>query len=81
MPCVILIRIYGMRLKSVRNNCWYSLRYEPSEVEAPPPLQYDTSLDERELTVEQWRAELWREVVNWRPHPGTVSQASTSMQH
>ena len=80
MPCVILIRIYGMSLKSARNNC-YSLRYEPSEVEAPPPLQYDTSLDERELTVEQWRAELWREVVNWRPHPGTVSQASTSMQH
>ena len=56
-------------------------RYEPSEVEAPPPLQYDNSLDERELTVEQWREELWREVINWRPHPGTVSQASTSMDH
>lgn len=64
-------------LRHPYTNIWY----EPSEVEAPPPLQYDTSLDERELTVEQWRAELWREVVTWQPHPGTVSQASTSMQN
>ncbi len=82
MPFVILIRIFGkntcLQLTRTISN---SLRYEPSEVEAPPPLQYDTSLDERELTVEQWRAELWREVVNWQPHPGTVSQASTSMQN
>jgi len=47
-------------------NIWY----DASEVEAPPPLQYDNTIDERDLTVDEWRRALWEEVINWTPHPG-----------
>ena len=52
-------------------------RYDASEVEAPPPLQYDNSIDERDLTVDEWRRALWDEVNNWRPHP---AHSQTTME-
>ena len=60
----------------LQNGCVFSVRfesicrYDAAEVEAPPPLKYDSSIDERELSVEQWREALWEEVINWQPHPG-----------
>ena len=57
-------------------------RYDASEVEAPPPLQYDSTIDEKELTVDQWREALWEEVINWKPHPmSTAHPLSSSMEH
>jgi len=53
-------------LRHTYANIWY----DASEVEAPPPLQYDSSIDERDLTVDEWRKALWEEVTNWTPHPG-----------
>ena len=53
-------------------------RYDASEVEAPPPLQYDSSIDERDLTVDEWRKALWEEVTNWTPHPGYANHSSSS---
>uniref|UniRef100_A0A8C2AW83 Stress-activated protein kinase JNK n=1 Tax=Cyprinus carpio TaxID=7962 RepID=A0A8C2AW83_CYPCA len=36
-------------------NVWY----DPSEVEAPPPVITDKQLDEREHTVEEWKGATW----------------------
>uniref|UniRef100_A0A4W4E530 Stress-activated protein kinase JNK n=1 Tax=Electrophorus electricus TaxID=8005 RepID=A0A4W4E530_ELEEL len=42
-------------------NVWY----DPSEVEAPPPLITDKQLDEREHTVEEWKELIYKEVLDW----------------
>ena len=55
-------------------------RYDASEVEAPPPLQYDSSIDERDLTVDEWRKALWEEVTNWTPHPGYNNPSQPQME-
>ena len=55
-------------------------RYDASEVEAPPPLQYDSSIDERDLTVDEWRKALWEEVTNWTPHPGYNNRSQPQME-
>ncbi|KAK0138264.1 Mitogen-activated protein kinase 8B [Merluccius polli] len=41
-------------------NVWY----DPTEVEAPPPLITDKQLDEREHTVEEWKELIYKE-VDW----------------
>ena len=69
-----------------KKNDWHLLRYDAAEVEAPPPLKYDSSIDERELSVEQWREALWEEVINWQPHPGAVRAdpaptSASTMEH
>ncbi|KAK6329340.1 hypothetical protein J4Q44_G00013180 [Coregonus suidteri] len=42
-------------------NVWY----DPTEVEAPPPLITDKQLDEREHTVEEWKDLIYIEVQDW----------------
>uniref|UniRef100_A0A8C7UP90 Stress-activated protein kinase JNK n=1 Tax=Oncorhynchus mykiss TaxID=8022 RepID=A0A8C7UP90_ONCMY len=42
-------------------NVWY----DPTEVEAPPPLITDKQLDEREHTVEEWKDLIYMEVQDW----------------
>ncbi|KAA0718062.1 Mitogen-activated protein kinase 8B [Triplophysa tibetana] len=42
-------------------NVWY----DPTEVEAPPPLVLDKQLDEREHTVDEWKDLIYKEVVEW----------------
>uniref|UniRef100_A0A8B9JEM0 Stress-activated protein kinase JNK n=1 Tax=Astyanax mexicanus TaxID=7994 RepID=A0A8B9JEM0_ASTMX len=42
-------------------NVWY----DPTEVEAPPPLITDKQLDEREHTVEEWKELIYKEVLDW----------------
>ncbi|KAG5831690.1 hypothetical protein ANANG_G00306420 [Anguilla anguilla] len=42
-------------------NVWY----DPTEVEAPPPLITDKQLDEREHTVEEWKELIYKEVLEW----------------
>ncbi|MCJ8738231.1 hypothetical protein PDJAM_G00033170 [Pangasius djambal] len=60
-------------------NVWY----DPSEVEAPPPLITDKQLDEREHTVEEWKELIYKEVLDWeerskngviRGQPASVAQ-------
>ena len=63
------MRIFG-KFQIIKTQFINVKRYDASEVEAPPPLQYDNSIDERDLTVDEWRRALWEEVINWRPHPG-----------
>uniref|UniRef100_A0A9J7YSP7 Stress-activated protein kinase JNK n=1 Tax=Cyprinus carpio carpio TaxID=630221 RepID=A0A9J7YSP7_CYPCA len=41
-------------------NVWY----DPSEVEAPPPVITDKQLDEREHTVEEWKELIYKEVLD-----------------
>jgi len=61
-------------LRHTYANIWY----DASEVEAPPPLQYDSSIDERDLTVDEWRKALWQEVTNWTPHPGYANNSTVA---
>uniref|UniRef100_A0A8C9TXU5 Stress-activated protein kinase JNK n=1 Tax=Scleropages formosus TaxID=113540 RepID=A0A8C9TXU5_SCLFO len=42
-------------------NVWY----DPTEVEAPPPLITDKQLDEREHAVEEWKELIYKEVLEW----------------
>ncbi|GLD57681.1 mitogen-activated protein kinase 8 isoform X3, partial [Lates japonicus] len=42
-------------------NVWY----DPTEVEAPPPVITDKQLDEREHTVEEWKELIYKEVLDW----------------
>uniref|UniRef100_A0A7N8Y955 Stress-activated protein kinase JNK n=1 Tax=Mastacembelus armatus TaxID=205130 RepID=A0A7N8Y955_9TELE len=42
-------------------NVWY----DPTEVEAPPPMITDKQLDEREHTVEEWKELIYKEVLDW----------------
>ncbi|XP_077999736.1 stress-activated protein kinase JNK-like isoform X2 [Glandiceps talaboti] len=58
--------------------------YDPSEVEGPPPLPYDHSIDEREHTVEQWKDLIYKEVLNFgKPHtiPPHLSTNNQDMDH
>jgi len=42
-------------------NVWY----DESEVNAPPPGAWDNCVDERDLTVEQWKELIYKEVVDY----------------
>ncbi|KAG5280407.1 hypothetical protein AALO_G00088780 [Alosa alosa] len=42
-------------------NVWY----DPSEVEAPPPVITEKQLDEREHTVDEWKELIYKEVLDW----------------
>ena len=42
-------------------NVWY----DESEVNAPPPGAWDHCVDERDLTVEQWKELIYKEVVDY----------------
>uniref|UniRef100_A0A665V6N1 Stress-activated protein kinase JNK n=1 Tax=Echeneis naucrates TaxID=173247 RepID=A0A665V6N1_ECHNA len=42
-------------------NVWY----DPTEVEAPPPVITDKQLDEREHTVDEWKELIYKEVLDW----------------
>ncbi|KAJ8361378.1 hypothetical protein SKAU_G00179030 [Synaphobranchus kaupii] len=48
-------------LKHPYINVWY----DPTEVEAPPPLITDKQLDEREHTVDEWKDLIYKEVLDW----------------
>ncbi|XP_022245910.1 stress-activated protein kinase JNK-like isoform X2 [Limulus polyphemus] len=49
-------------------NVWY----EESEVHAPAPAPYDHSVDEREHTVEQWKALIYEEVLEYEKTHNTL---------
>ncbi|XP_022241617.1 stress-activated protein kinase JNK-like [Limulus polyphemus] len=49
-------------------NVWY----EESEVHAPAPAPYDHSVDEREHTVEQWKALIYQEVLEYEQTHNTL---------
>uniref|UniRef100_A0A671YF02 Stress-activated protein kinase JNK n=1 Tax=Sparus aurata TaxID=8175 RepID=A0A671YF02_SPAAU len=60
-------------------NVWY----DPTEVEAPPPVITDKQLDEREHTVEEWKELIYKEVLDWeertkngviRGQPASIAQ-------
>uniref|UniRef100_A0A667YCR4 Stress-activated protein kinase JNK n=1 Tax=Myripristis murdjan TaxID=586833 RepID=A0A667YCR4_9TELE len=64
-------------------NVWY----DPTEVEAPPPLITDKQLDEREHTVEEWKELIYKEVLDWeertkngviRGQPASLAQVHTT---
>ncbi|XP_065840064.1 mitogen-activated protein kinase 9-like [Oscarella lobularis] len=40
--------------------------YDQSEVEAPPPMRYDHTVEETDHTVDEWKALLFRQVINYR---------------
>ena len=42
-------------------NVWY----DESEVNAPPPGAWDHCVDERDLSVEQWKEMIYKEVVDY----------------
>jgi len=58
--------------------------YDESEVNGPRPRdQYDSNIDEREHTVDQWKDLIYREVTEYEathlyPSSGTVSSPSES---
>uniref|UniRef100_A0A668UCR2 Stress-activated protein kinase JNK n=1 Tax=Oreochromis aureus TaxID=47969 RepID=A0A668UCR2_OREAU len=69
-------------------NVWY----DPTEVEAPPPVITDKQLDEREHTVEEWKELIYKEVLDWeertkngviRGQPASIGAAvsSSPQQH
>uniref|UniRef100_A0A8C6NZ13 Stress-activated protein kinase JNK n=1 Tax=Nothobranchius furzeri TaxID=105023 RepID=A0A8C6NZ13_NOTFU len=69
-------------------NVWY----DPTEVEAPPPMITDKQLDEREHTVEEWKELIYKEVLDWeertkngviRGQPASIGAAvsSSPQQH
>lgn len=45
-------------------NVWY----DEGEVNAPAPLPYDTTVDEKEHTVEQWKVLIYKEVLDYETH-------------
>jgi c-Jun N-terminal kinase len=51
--------------------------YDASEVEAPPPLRYDHTVEETDHSVEAWKALLYKEVINYKEgqKPPTPSQS------
>uniref|UniRef100_A0A665V6W6 Stress-activated protein kinase JNK n=1 Tax=Echeneis naucrates TaxID=173247 RepID=A0A665V6W6_ECHNA len=60
-------------------NVWY----DPTEVEAPPPVITDKQLDEREHTVDEWKELIYKEVLDWeertkngviRGQPASIAQ-------
>uniref|UniRef100_A0A8C8INT8 Stress-activated protein kinase JNK n=1 Tax=Oncorhynchus tshawytscha TaxID=74940 RepID=A0A8C8INT8_ONCTS len=51
-------------------NVWY----DPTEVEAPPPLITDKQLDEREHTVEEWKG-----TVDFQQHPSASSSSANDV--
>nr|XP_020471533.1 mitogen-activated protein kinase 8-like [Monopterus albus] len=69
-------------------NVWY----DPTEVEAPPPVITDKQLDEREHTVEEWKELIYKEVLDWeertkngviRGQPASIGEtmSSSPQQH
>ncbi|XP_038060873.1 stress-activated protein kinase JNK-like [Patiria miniata] len=63
-------------------NVWY----DPAEVEGPVPITYDHTIDEREHTVEQWKALIYQEVMSFMCNSGVYvgienCRDSDSMEH
>ncbi|XP_013781011.1 stress-activated protein kinase JNK-like [Limulus polyphemus] len=54
-------------------NVWY----EETEVHAPAPGPYDHSVDEREHTVEQWKALIYEEVLEYEQTHNTLGLSIT----
>ncbi|TRY58584.1 hypothetical protein DNTS_030048 [Danionella cerebrum] len=59
-------------------NVWY----DPSEVEAPPPMIMDKQLDEREHSVEEWKELIYKEVLEWeeRTKNGVIRGQPASLE-
>nr|AIP89944.1 c-Jun N-terminal kinases [Schmidtea mediterranea] len=55
----------GEALRHQYINVWF----EDYEVNGPPPGQYDHSVDERELTVDQWKDLIFRKVKEYESQP------------
>jgi c-Jun N-terminal kinase len=53
-------------------NVWY----DESEVNAPPPGSWEHSVDERDLTVEQWKELIYKEVVDYELTHNTHTDGS-----
>ncbi|XP_043924873.1 mitogen-activated protein kinase 9 isoform X1 [Protopterus annectens] len=44
---------------------YISVWYDSAEAEAPPPQIYDSQLEEREHTIEEWKELIYKEVLDW----------------
>lgn len=56
-------------------NVWY----DESEVNGPPPAQYDHSVDEKEHTVAQWKELIYKEVIEYEcPDRHSRNRATTN---
>ncbi|XP_033103696.1 stress-activated protein kinase JNK-like isoform X1 [Anneissia japonica] len=64
-------------LKHPYINVWY----DPSEVEGPAPIPYDHSIDEKELTVEQWKDYIFNEVMNFNKVQNGTPEGVQAMDH
>jgi len=53
-------------------NVWY----DESEVNAPPPGSWEHAVDERDLTVEQWKELIYKEVVDYELTHNTHTDGS-----
>src|SRR5271170_5815419 len=42
---------------------YVNLWYDPSEVDGPPPPNYDSSVEQQDHSVEDWKLLIYREIV------------------
>lgn len=55
-----------------------SIRYDEEEVNAPAPASYDHSVDEREHTVDQWKALIYQEVCEYEQRHNTLGASCSA---
>jgi c-Jun N-terminal kinase len=49
------------------NHPYVNIWFDPSEVNAPPPEQYDHSMDEKNVSLPDWKKYIYDEVVSYIP--------------
>ncbi|XP_043924875.1 mitogen-activated protein kinase 9 isoform X3 [Protopterus annectens] len=61
---------------------YISVWYDSAEAEAPPPQIYDSQLEEREHTIEEWKELIYKEVLDWeeRSKNGVVHEDHSVIQ-
>jgi c-Jun N-terminal kinase len=49
------------------NHPYVNIWFDPSEVNAPPPQQYDHSMDEKNVSLSEWKEYIYEEVISYVP--------------